>query len=76
MDTKAKREREKETVSQMIAIYCRKQHGAGHFAPTVPRWMPMPGSEATNAPLWKRKHSVPIAVSTATGQICVRRSGR
>ena len=27
MDTKTKREQEKETVSLMIAIYCRKHHG-------------------------------------------------
>ena len=27
MDTRAKREREKEVVSLMIAIYCRKRHG-------------------------------------------------
>ena len=27
MDVKTKREREKETVSLMIAIYCRKKHG-------------------------------------------------
>lgn len=27
MGVKAKREREKETVSLMIAIYCRKKHG-------------------------------------------------
>ena len=26
MDVKTKREREKETVSLMIAIYCRKNH--------------------------------------------------
>ena len=26
----AKRQREKETVSQMIAIYCKKQHGTKH----------------------------------------------
>ena len=28
MDIKTKREREKETVSLMIAIYCRKNHGS------------------------------------------------
>ena len=28
MDVKTKREREKETVSRMIAIYCRKKHGS------------------------------------------------
>ena len=27
MDVKTKRQREKETVSLMIAIYCRKKHG-------------------------------------------------
>ena len=30
MDTQTKREREKETVSQMIALYCKKQHGTEH----------------------------------------------
>lgn len=28
-DTITKREKEKELVSQMIALYCRKQHGTG-----------------------------------------------
>ena len=27
MDVTSKREREKETVSQMICLYCKKQHG-------------------------------------------------
>lgn len=29
-DTEIKREKEKELVSQMIALYCRKKHGANH----------------------------------------------
>lgn len=29
-DVASKREREKELVSQMIALYCRKQHGGKH----------------------------------------------
>jgi hypothetical protein len=32
MDTRTKREREKELVSQMIALYCKKQH---HTAGTL-----------------------------------------
>jgi hypothetical protein len=32
MDTRTKREREKELVSQMIALYCKKQH---HTAETL-----------------------------------------
>jgi len=33
MDVKTKREREKETVSLMIAIYCRKKHGGKDLCP-------------------------------------------
>ncbi len=33
MDIKPKREREKETVSLMIAIYCRKNHGGKELCP-------------------------------------------
>lgn len=29
-DTAAKREKEKELVSQMIALYCKKKHGGSH----------------------------------------------
>ena len=33
MDVKTKREREKETVSLMISIYCRKHHGGRTLCP-------------------------------------------
>ena len=33
MDVNTKREREKETVSLMIAIYCRKKHGGKTLCP-------------------------------------------
>ena len=33
MDVKTKREREKETVSLMISLYCRKQHGCRKLCP-------------------------------------------
>ena len=33
MNIKSKREREKETVSLMIAIYCRKKHGGKTLCP-------------------------------------------
>ena len=33
MDVKTKRDREKETVSLMIAIYCRKKHGGKVLCP-------------------------------------------
>lgn len=33
MDVTKKREREKETVSLMIALYCRKQHGCKTLCP-------------------------------------------
>lgn len=33
MDVKSKREREKETVSLMISIYCRKKHGKKALCP-------------------------------------------
>ena len=33
MDVTTKREREKETVSLMIAIYCRKKHGCKKLCP-------------------------------------------
>lgn len=33
MDTQTKREREKQLVSQMIALYCRKHHGGRKLCP-------------------------------------------
>ena len=33
MDTQTKREREKQLVSQMIALYCRKNHGGKELCP-------------------------------------------
>ena len=36
MGVKAKREREKETVSLMIAIYCRKKHGGKELCAGYP----------------------------------------
>lgn len=33
MDIQTKREREKELVSQMIALYCRKKHGSKSLCP-------------------------------------------
>lgn len=33
MDTQTKREREKQLVSQMIALYCRKNHGGKDLCP-------------------------------------------
>ena len=33
MNTETKRQREKETVSLMIAIYCRKNHGGKTLCP-------------------------------------------
>lgn len=33
MDTKTKREREKEVVSLMISLYCRKHHGGKELCP-------------------------------------------
>ena len=33
MDVHSKRQREKETVSRMIAIYCRKKHGTRELCP-------------------------------------------
>ena len=33
MDVKTKRQWEKETVSLMIAIYCRKKHGGKNLCP-------------------------------------------
>lgn len=33
MDTQSKREREKELVSQMIALYCQKNHGGRNLCP-------------------------------------------
>lgn len=33
MDAKTKRQREKETVSQMIALYCRRNHGGRTLCP-------------------------------------------
>jgi hypothetical protein len=76
MDVQSKREREKETVSLMIKIYCRKKHGGKDFVPTVLCWMLTRDCAVTNVPLWRLRPSVPTAVYIVITQICVRKSGR
>lgn len=76
-DLATKREREKQVVSQMIALYCRKKHGARNsFARHALRWTGMPVSAATAAPLWRRKPFAPTAGCIVTGQICGSRFAR
>ena len=51
MDIQSKREREKETVSLMIAIYCRKKHGSKKLCPDC---------AALDAYAWQRSDKCPF----------------
>lgn len=76
MDVATKREREKEVVSLMISLYCRKKHGGKTLCRNVQRWMITPEAEATAAPLWRPRPFAPIAGCIAIKRICGRKSGR
>ncbi len=77
-DLATKREREKQVVSQMIALYCRKKHGGKKsFARHAPRWTGMPVSAADRRPLYgDEKPFAPTAGCIVTGQICGSRFAR
>lgn len=73
-DFQTKREREKAMVSQMIALYCKKNHKTNGFAQTAPPLMSMRESVAINARSWRRKPSAPTVKYIATNPKCVRKS--
>lgn len=75
--TANKREREKRMVSEMIALYCRKNiTPKAAFAPNAQSWNLMPGCAATSARLWRPKPFAPTARCIATNRLCGRKSGK
>ena len=72
-----KRDGEKLLVSEMIALYCRKNHhtAKGSLCPQCARpCMITPCSALNAAPLWKPKPFALPAKYTATSPKCVSRS--
>ncbi len=55
MDIEAKREREKETVSLMIAIYCRKKHGGKTLCPECAELDAYARKRSDNCPFMETK---------------------
>lgn len=60
-----RRQQEKQIVSLMISIYCRKGTEAGEdYVPSVLPWKNMQLKEASDVLLWKRRHFVQTAKYT------------
>lgn len=72
-DIREKREREKRIVTQMIELYCRKNHGGRGFAKSAESLQSMQDSAVTGVRSWKTRHSVQIARYIATSHKCDRR---
>lgn len=73
----SKREREKRMVSQMIALYCRKNHGTkGALCPECAALNDYARQRTINSPLWRQKPSAQTAGFTATSPKCVRKSAK
>lgn len=77
VDINTKREREKEMVSLMIDLYCRKIMAAKmEFVRSAKNSRNMRKCEVISVHLWRRKLSVQIAKYTATSQKCVKKYGK
>ena len=76
MDVQTKRQREKETVSLMIAIYCRKKHGGKELCPDCAALEAYARQRSDKCPFRRRKPSVPTAKYIATKKTCVKKSGK
>lgn len=65
-DINTKKEREKAVVSEMIALYCRRQHGGKTPSARNARLLlHTQGRGATNAPLWRQRYFALIVRYTA-----------
>ena len=73
-----KREDEKMLVSEMIALYCRRQHKTpkGSLCPECRQLHDYALTRLTNARSWRPKPSARPAKCTATSRKCGRRSAR
>ncbi len=56
MNIKSKREREKEIVSLMIAIYCRKKHGSKNLCPDCAALDAYARQRSDKCPFMETKH--------------------
>ncbi len=69
-----KREQEKRVVSEMIALYCHKHHGAKHgLCDDCAALEEYARSAAIIVHLWRRKPFAPTAVYIAINRKCERR---
>ena len=72
-----KREREKRMVSQMIALYCKKNHRTKDgLCPAVRRAGRLRAAANRYTYRWRRRRFAPTAGCTATSRRCARRSAR
>lgn len=76
MDIKTKREQEKEIVSFMIALYCKKSTDIKHFVLNVQHWKLMQGNGVMHVLLWKVRLFVLTAGFIVIKKICGKKSGR
>ena len=74
-DIETKREREKKMVSQMIALYCRRNHHTkGVLCPECAALNDYARACPSTARSWRRRPSASTAACTATNPTCVKRS--
>ena len=76
MDVNTKRQREKETVSLMIAIYCRKKHGGKVLCPDCAALDGYARQRSDKCPFMETKPFVPTVRYIATKKTCVKKSGK
>ena len=69
MDVQTKREREKETVTLMIRLYCRKKHGGKELCPACAELDAYARLRSDKCPFMETKPSAPTAVSIDTRKI-------
>ena len=73
MDVKTKREREKETVSLMIRLYCRKKHGGKTLCPECAALDAYARQRSDKCPFMETKTFAPTAGCIVTEKTCVKR---
>lgn len=66
-DISAKREREKEVVSEMIALYCRKQHGRNGLCPECEALVAYAGQRSDKCPFMETKTFCSNLLSSTLG---------
>ena len=76
MSTETKRQREKETVSRMIALYCRKNHGGKTLCPNCAALDAYAQSRSDRCPFMETKTFCSNYRPTAAARTHRKKSGK